>query len=198
MATDTIRRARSYARQYPNVPAPTRLAWARRGEPEPQWYWVGDRSALASYGGYDLVLRVNIDEFSERDWLGHIVWRDPEPEDIPVEIQGDNAYFRPAISREEHTRGLNRMGYSRGEADRLARSYVRQDLRQYLEGEPLMIQVIAYRSGIELGSAVIGGFEVSPDASYTEVREHVEFEAQDLVAEAIHEARDALRRLCKE
>ena len=198
MATDTIRRARSYARQYPNEPASTRLAWARRGEPEPQWHWVGDRSALASHEGFDLVLRVDIDEFDDRDWLGQIIWRDPEPGDIPVTIQRDDAYFRPAISREEHARSLNRMGYSRGEADRLARSYVRQDLRQYLEGEALMLKVIAYRSGIVLGDAVIGGFEVSPDAPYTEVRRHVEVEAQDLVADAIHEAQDALRRLCKE
>ncbi len=50
-----------------------------------------------------------------------------DPNDVR---RNDYAYFIPGMSYKDHYDGLRKMGYSKGEADYLARSYTYQDYRR--------------------------------------------------------------------
>jgi len=74
------------------------------------------------------------DDSPHTDWLGTFT-NQADPDDIKRHAvipwkPGDSDtmdFFVPGNSLDSHKRSLAKMGYSKGEADRLARSYVRQD-----------------------------------------------------------------------
>lgn len=79
----------------------------------------------------EIVIRRMLDEDPDTSWLGKYVTR-WEPGAIRRHNRGQREceYFVPAIPYEEHWKSLRKLGYSKGESDRLARQYIYEDFRR--------------------------------------------------------------------
>ena len=85
----------------------------------------------------EIKIKVLLDETPDTSWLGE--YTDDYPGDY--ELQRGSAfdrkptghefkYFVPANSVEDHRQGLSKMGYSRSQAEEMAREYARQDYKR--------------------------------------------------------------------
>lgn len=79
------------------------------------------------------------DDNPDLSYLGETS-KDADPDDIKrhsvieyPEGPGRTSYFIPQISVQEHRDGLQKIGYSKGMAEYLARLYVRRDYQRYRE-----------------------------------------------------------------
>lgn len=95
-----------------------------------------------------------IDECPDLSWLGEFTSDYQDTDDIKrgsvfEHDKGNHRthdFFVPAISVQEHRKGLQKMGYSKGESERLARSYCKADYDRMLAleaGEFCFIGIMA-------------------------------------------------------
>lgn len=183
---DTLTRARDLRREHPNTPARHLIAWARHEAARPEWLagLVVDGSADAD--GFTLALSVSYDEYA----LGFGTFADEwSPGAIPTP-NGQSArhfrYYVPECTADEHREGLRAMGYGRHESWVMAQRWVREDMHRAINADYHAVTVTASREGIELGRGDLCGVVDPYDAGLV----------YDVASEAIHEARDALGRLC--
>lgn len=178
------------------VPARWALDYARREQDAPRFEWSGDVGTLER-DGFQLTAKVEPDYAADLSYLGEFTntWSADAirvPEEMryaPAAFKVGWEYFEPAISWAEHFRGLQAMGFPRHVADCLAREYNRRDMRAMTETETYVVTVTASRAGIELGSASLGGIDFLPKTSDRERYAYLDECAQDLMGEAIEEAR---------
>lgn len=205
---ETIRKAHELRRKNPNVPASVRLAWARQVEPEElDWNSHGDRAEL-DRDGFHVIIRVEPDDYNDLSYLGTFSdrWEEGAIQLAPHEglraigpTQGDAyRYFVPAITEAETRAHLNKLGYSKGVAADMAREDVMRSLEALTTTTSSMVSVTAYKAGVDLGRAVLGGIDTSWDQSYEEARRYIEQTIDDMIGEAIDEARETLESLCAE
>lgn len=100
-------------------------------------------------------------------------------------------YFHPARSYAEHRRHLHHSGHSRHHAHTLARAAIHHDLAFARDPRIATIEVVVSRAGIRLGSAGLGGTDLTDDLDAVEQVVEV-ITAHCLVDEAIEDARRAL------
>lgn len=100
---------------------------------------------------------------------------------------------------EEEVAAWMKNGLSEREAWDRVLGIIRKAVEGLAEGDlhAIVVTATAYREGIELGSASLGGIEQDSRESASYNRESMIEQATDLVAEAIHEAKKALARLCE-
>lgn len=173
-----------------------KIEWASR---------TGDRSGRTHLSarfkreGFEVFVTVRYDDDADSCLRGRFV-----PHMMPGAVRNPNArhdrdvmgWFLPDNSYQDHYSGLRGKGYHLGrhEAHTLARKYVLKDLRWALgcgvDWSPCYIEAKAYRAGVELGSTSMGGYTTA------EGKESLAWEAEDITAEAIAEAQEALDRLC--
>jgi len=170
------------------------LAYAQAIDSSPILEWRGGTARWAQEG-FELVASVELDEGPDLSYLGE--WSHSWSEGAIPHDQDDprtSDWFTPAITADQHYRGLRELKYGRSEARRLSQRYVRQDYSRALAyGDgwwTVFVTVIARRNAIELGRAILGGIESdSGDDYFSRV-------AQELAAEAIDEAKSAIAGLC--
>lgn len=83
----------------------------------------------------EIKIKVHIDEHPDTSWLGEYTDEYPGDDELKrgsafernVSRGFDFKYFVPANSVQDHRKGLSRMGYSRSQAEDMAREYCRQD-----------------------------------------------------------------------
>jgi hypothetical protein len=198
-----IAHARALRAEYPDASTSTRLAWARSATKRNPIEWEYDRDGLPqatlTVDGFTVSVRAGYDEIGQVDWLGEFHERRVAGSicvTAPRSWRQQRVWYKPNVSVDERRRDLRKRGYSKSEADRLARSYVAQDLerlRKYADGDIalLCVSAIASRAGVQLGRAAVGGVDVDkPDDDY------ISDLAADMIAEAVAEAKAALAKLC--
>lgn len=147
------------------------------------WEWRGDTATRGSdrvAEGWEIVLEVMPDDDNDYSHLGEFTDTWEEGAVAHSTDPREYKYFVPAISEEEHYKGL-RGQYGKNEARRLARSYVDQDRRAAAEYQSCYVKVSVMLDGRELGSAGMGGVDAD-DRSYFESI------GDDLMDEAIDDA----------
>ncbi len=140
------------------------------------------------------------------DWRGHV--KPTQPGAIPNPRRDSRnpsngaAFYVPSQDRAEMVAYYNgpTFGASRAVALDLARAMEADELARATDDYGptfYVLTVEAMRGGLVLGSASLGGCEVGwDDITRTDGREYLAESYDDLIAEAIGEARDALARLC--
>jgi hypothetical protein len=202
---ERLRRRYSEGRRKHGMRAADALRYARHPTyPPTEWLDHADRKEH-EVDGFRVVVEVRPSEFDDDlSFLGeftdkwepgaHDRFQGQEPH-WWSSLHGEYRYIVPTMTYEEHRKGLLDLKYGKAEADRLARSYVQRDIRRledYGNGW-CMVGVVATVSlnGIELGGASVWGVE-SDSAT-----EHFEELADEMVAEALEDARDNLDGLCR-
>lgn len=169
-----------------STPVPIDWDKDRRGTPE----------ARMKLDGFDVVVRLESDDIETSDYLGTFTdkW---ELGAIARKNPGRNEYkyFVPGISHEDHRKSLSMMGYSKGEANRLASKYVRESMaraERFASGDigHWCLLVYVYKESIELASQSLGGIEHDSD------QEYIDYETWNLVQEALPEAQKTIEKLC--
>jgi hypothetical protein len=193
MTRETIERAHALATKYPGMSAAARLRVARGGASAPAWIDTLATDGHVERDGFELVLSITPDDYPDVSFLGEFTDRQ-EPGAVPnPEGRYDSRLYRwfvPAITEDEHYRGLRDLKFGRAQARDLARSYVRQDLELARDYAPVIATVTAHRAGVELGSASLGGIDDEDYARSWDV-------LGDLASEALAEAQETLGRLCR-
>lgn len=122
---------------------------------------------------------------------------------VTVRVDDDaDASYMGMIPLEEHRRDLSRMGYSRANAELLARQYVARDhrrLRLFRSGDwPLhAINVRVYRVGIELTGDSLGSVDLAENYGEAFERDLSHMVANHgMIESSIAAARDVLALLC--
>jgi hypothetical protein len=225
-ATETARdRYRENRRKYHGVSARTAWQWAT-AEPPPALDWEEYGRGLES--GYKVELErdgfnVTIKALYDYDHEPFETFTDTES-DFTVQTpewdafmartegRGDDLnygyrapdkyrYVELGFSYAETVAYYRNAGCSRGVADFQAREDIRKarDNAVREDRSVFWFKVSAYRAGVELGTASFGGYEIDPDASYTDTLNELSsaVHESDLVAEAIAEARETLETLCE-
>lgn len=104
-------------------------------------------------------------------------------------------YFHPEVTYNEHHSALRSM-FGKHEAHTLARSYVLGDLKRALtmgnDWNPIDICVTVSREGVELAEHCTGGF------STEDSEENLSEYADNMIAEALVQAKEKLAALCKQ
>lgn len=160
------------------ISARVALAWARTPDaPSLPWETHGDElRADISRDGFDVVITVGVETDPDASWIGM----------IPLT---------------EYRRDLSRMGYSRANAELLARQYVARDqhrLRTFQSGDwPLyMVRVRVYRRGIELTGDTLGNVDLGEDSRKFEREASQTVADHGMIDHSIEAARDVLAVLC--
>ena len=103
-------------------------------------------------------------------------------------------YFMPNVTYADHYSAL-RYDHGKHEAHTLARKYVLESLKRALQcgnhWSPLDIFAYVSREGVKLAYHCVGGFATD----YSD--EDLSFAAEDIIYEAMAEAKDKLAALCK-
>ena len=173
------------------IPASLAYRWAQTPAPPAlDWDVHGERATLEREG-FTIDVRVTPDDWTDLSWLGEFT-DDPEGAVRNPAYERDHyKYFRPAYSVAERRRDLSALGYAKGPAEQTAREQVQDDARKAVGLVEYVVIVTAGREGVELGSASLGGCDVS---SSRDVEQTVE--EHGLIEEAIAEARATLGKLC--
>lgn len=103
-------------------------------------------------------------------------------------------WFVPTYTYDERVRDNRAAGCSRGVAHELARESIAKDARMAVDYTEYVVALHVEREGIELASAYLGGVGFSDN--YIENQGYVAEVVEELVDEAIEEARATLARLC--
>lgn len=147
-----------------------------------------------------------IDEYPDLSWIGE--YTDSKPDEC--DLKGGSAFYRvnyeyrgykyfiPCYSVQERFKDLQAMGYSKGVAEELARSYCRKDFERmegYCKGDWYMIGIIAkasicipYESYDKIETISSGGlFGIESDSGDTYI--------QDIEKEQLSELKDLCIRM---
>jgi len=173
MKPSLLKAYRAMRAAHPCLNAATLLHWARTTMKAKTLDW-SDNRAQWKEGKFTFIATREDDDDADLSWIGKLT-DDPDGA-IKRHNAGSNEYqyFKPTNSYREHYKGLRKLKYGRAEADRLARSYVQQDMRRmerYGESWTMTgVRVRCYAKGIELASASLWGIESDSEESYfTEV-----------------------------
>lgn len=194
-------RYRKIRQEHGPIPARMAITWAR----------VPDRDGIDLYDlqgtgrtierdGFSINLSWDYDQYADLSYIGE--WSDSWEEgcfDSSEGREGDSRtyrYFHPATAYREVRDYLHKSGADRHTADCTAREYQKRDytrMQEYNNQEwgLVVLRVTASRKGIELGTASFCGVESDAGG------EHIAECFDDLIAEAIEEARENLDALCK-
>lgn len=159
-------------------PARVAIAWARTPEPPAlPWETRGDElRADLHVGWFDVIVTVGVETDPDTSWIG-------------------------MTSLAEYRRDLSRMGYSRANAELLARQYVARDqhrLRTFRSGDwPLYrISVRVYRHGVDLTGDSLGNVDLGEDSREFEKLASQTVQDHGMIEHSIEAARDVLALLC--
>lgn len=202
MTHATYRRARAAG-----IPARDALRIARwAAEPYPDVPDYGAPLDLPPREGFALRARVGHDEgFAPEDLgYGRVIWpvrwaewpdRRPEPEALP--LWDGLAWYVPAEPLAEWIAYARKRGASRSVALDEARKRAREERDRYQDEPAIMYLVVeASRAGVPLGSASLGGIELGWDPiTRDNGARHLAEAIEDLIPEAIEDARVTLREL---
>lgn len=207
MSPITYEQYRDLRAKNSDVPASTIVRWLRAVKKTDIKLVNGQADVVRK--GWSIRVRVKVDENADTSHLGTltdkrpctvehrsgaVVFRSPSAVAVRNPGRNDYHYFEPQITAAEHAAGLHAMGFSRGESNRLGREYVLRDMKRLLavgsSWEPVGVVVRVYREGVELGSASLWGIESDAGDYLNEV-------AEDMIAEALEQARATRRKLCK-
>lgn len=169
--------------------------------------------------GFDVTLRLDYDEGIDLSDLGYgrfldgvEDWRTgyerrPEPDAIPNpyrdsrNVSGGRHWYVPgeAGSLADRFDAYHKAGASRSVALDKARASLDAELRTVTDDygpSVYVLRVTVAREGIDLGYASKGGIEIAwSDTTGTDGREYLAEVAEDIIPEAIEDAREALERL---
>lgn len=160
----------------------------------------GDSVANLDRDGFRIKVELVPDDHADTSWIGKYTdkW---EADAIERRDRERNTYkyFVPANTYDDHFQGLRKLNYSKAEADLLARSYVKRDFEQMEKinsGDIQFVGIVvkAYRKGIRLGDASCWGYEL--DNYFSRSEAYINGSAEDLIAEAISDAKSNLEALC--
>lgn len=160
-------------------------------------------TATLKHRGFDVYVFVEYDEDMTTDDVGLGRFTAQRVDDTSIALFPEDSHRRhrsyrwwtPEVSIKEHRESLNKMGYSRGVADELARSYVYEDLKRATDEHwtAYSVGVRVSKAGVELATNYLGGITVDdgPDDPYLADC------AEDILGEAISEAKKEQQRICK-
>jgi hypothetical protein len=152
--------------------------------------------------GFKIKVELVPDDHADSSWIGTYTdkW---EAEAIERRDRERHTYkyFVPTNSYSAHFQGLRALNYGKAESDLLARSYVKRDFEQMEKinsGDIQFVGIVvkAYRNGIRLGDASCWGFELDNYSSKSEA--YINSSAEDLIAEAISDAKSNREALCSD
>ena len=174
-----------------------------------------DRPLTIERDGFTVTLKATSDSYIDLEDLGYGRFEDgteddegyehpdtpgaiPNPNRDSRNIGGDSRYYVPSIPRADRITEYRRAGMSRSVALDAARADETAELDRLSSWGPMVVVLAAtvYRAGIELGSASVGGIELAwSDITRTDGSEYLAEVADDIIPEAIDEAKEALERL---
>lgn len=170
-----------------------------------EWQWNGE-TATCEVEGFELRLEVrDDDDSSPADWLGE--WSDRWADGAisyanehhsygnHYNSRSDYEWWHPAQSIEDHRSALRALGYSRHDAYTIAREYVLRDMRMASDFTAYGVIVTASREGIELGSDSLWGITLDESPGARSRDDQMAEIADDIVSEAISDARESLAKL---
>lgn len=192
MTSETIERAHALRTDHPDVPAVARMRWVRSADRVPAFVDALAAGETLERDGFTLRLSIEPDYDPDISWLGTFTDRHEPGAVANPDGRFDSRvlpWFVPAITEDEHYRGLRALKFGKARARELARSYVLHDLETARDYAPVIAFVTATRAGVELGRAALGGID---DENYARSWDIV----GDLVEEALEEARTTLGQLC--
>lgn len=194
----------------PYLPAQYALADVRGYHPPLEYDWLASLSAYSekaqgTVDGFDITVAVEYDHDSrlgDDDVTGWFVATNVDYVCIPNTLSyhsyrqngQDYKWYHPSNYDLQYAESeVRALGVSRGQVAELVRARLERAMIEDADRQYYGVVVIAYRHGIELGSAscwsIDGGSD--PDGYLQEC-------AQDMVSEAIGEARKTLEILCQE
>lgn len=196
------------------IPASVALTWARSAPALAlDWNGAGDRAELER-DGFAIVVRVEPDDIppAEADFtdaapadpMMERLCRNPRAWDVdgePLYGSGHYRYVVPACtSYADERAALHARGYSRHDADAIARRSVRQLVELLVSDDytSSVVVVTASRAGVELGSDALGGVDIDGRGSWQDARSRLESVISDheMIDGAIADARSTLQNLC--
>jgi hypothetical protein len=118
--------------------------------------------------GFAIKVKMDWDSDGDTSYLGEMNYR-WRPGAI-ADDENKQTYFHPAISIQSHRDSLNKMGYSKGVAEEMARGYVYHDKKRLMSyGDSwsyVGLKVEVYLDGIELASDSVYGIESDSSEDY--------------------------------
>ena len=210
MDEQTLRNYRRLRSKNPTLGASNALRWAKSLAKPLSYDWSVNpgrhvNAATTTRDGFDIRILVDYDEYADRraeytdndtgirnpdfDWDngdGYYYRNNPQKGKRYIEVE--SGYTVPSLADDYH-----KMGMSKSVALDVARKSLEDEAREYLADEwaSYVITVKASLAGIEMGSASLGGTEVSMDTP-AELEFEVTLDDYDLIGEAIEDARSAL------
>lgn len=189
-------RYRELRAQTEHLPASSALGLARyEAQPLP-FDWEGGK-ASTQRDGFDVAIAIVRDEDAHagafsNDWQpGAVI--NPRSWDARHGCESSEylRYYIPEFATvEDHRRGLAPYT-SRHAADCLARTYVREELNRAAEPDAYGVVVTISRAGVELAEASLWGIESDMLLHYVSLDV-----VPDLIADALPEAREAIKKVC--
>ncbi len=193
MDTTVLNRYRRFRRETA-APAKIALEWAKNDPaavyPDIAWGSSAYTTVLGegTVGRYEIVVKVEHEDDPILMGSFDDTWTEGAVENPKWRNDRWNTsrWYHPMTSIGQHVKALRESGMARHDAYRLATSYVMTEMKRDREPEQYFISVTASRNDIELGDAVVGGFDVPEDNA----EEHLIGCALDLIAEAVSMAED--------
>lgn len=154
--------------------------------------------------GFTVTASVEYDqdaELGEDDVTGRFVEKNEDGVCIPNTVSyysyGQNGqgygWYRPSNYDLEYAENeVRALGCSRGMVAELVRARLERAMQEDADRQFYMVRVTVYRQGIELAQAILGWIDYLPDSGDA----YLQRCADELVPEAISEARETLRKLC--
>lgn len=190
--------ARYHRERAGGTPAKYALQVARFVTAERPYEWRPDRqgrdSATVERDGFTVRVRVQPDEgMTLDDDVGYgafVDTREPGAVRARHDWHNERDWYVPAQAIDESITYERKAGASRAVARERAIARAEAEMLDALYVSVYVVTATAYRAGVELGSASVGGVTILDDDRY------LDEVADDLIPEAIAEAQDALARLC--
>lgn len=186
--------------QHDGMGAINAFRWAKQKQEEKTREYDGSDIANGpvklTRGKFSIHISAEIDESPDHSYLGEYsdTWqegaiRNPES----VYNHGVYKWWIPCNTEDGHYKSLRDMKYGKSLARELAHSYVLQDMKTMKDLQSYIVMVRVYVNGIELGSDVLGGVDISDDIDYLADT----IDENGMIDNAIEEAKTALTGLCE-
>lgn len=211
MNPDTEKRVRKLRRRHPHTAARYLLQMARM-EPKREWVGRGHGDAMVTtfeVDGFEVRAQVTPDN---EEWSPNGLFTDEwrpgaiqNPNWRPPGQYGEDVYRWYMVESGETVEGLVewlRRTHGRHEAWLMANEQMLDDLREDIEADnAAVVSVEVSKAGIRLGTAMIhtrlADDMVGLYGEWFDVDPYVDSEVDELLGEALDEAKDALAKLCE-
>jgi hypothetical protein len=210
MNTQAVRRYLAYRKATPTLPANVAAQWARTNAEEAsplEWHRFGTLTGEGEIDGFDVSVKIDFDTSGGYEIMGEFsdTYEPGAVQNPGWSFSGFNSWGRaynshtlrwyipqPDMGLHELAEYNHKSGMSKSVALDSARETLVSIAKMEADPEVYAIHVTVEFRGVELGSAGLYGIDADPDASLSETREMLISMAEDVISEAVEDARSNL------